>query len=87
MSFSASMSGLGKTDDKLSYDPRSTSYVPKDCIWMEIGLAELEMSAWLRLRPVPAEANVALGDPRLAMPELTKIAQAKLGKNSSYVSP
>ena len=46
---------------------------------MEIGFAELEMSAWAfdygRYQP---KQHVALGDPRLAMPELAKIAQDKL---------
>ena len=63
-----------------------TSYVPEDCVWMEIGFAELEMSAWAfdygRYQP---KKHVALGDPRLAMPELAKIAQAKLDGDEGLV--
>ena len=62
-----------------------TSYVPDDCVWMEIGFAELEMSAWAfdygRYQP---KQHVALGDPRLAMPELAKIAQAKLRRRLEF---
>ena len=64
-----------------------TSYVPDDCVWMEIGFAELEMSAWAfdygRYQP---KQHVALGDPRLAMPELAKIAQDKLDVTPDLVS-
>ena len=59
-----------------------TSYVPDDCVWMEIGFAELEISSWAfdygRYQP---KQHVALGDPRLAMPEMTRIAQSKLDNN------
>lgn len=56
-----------------------TSLVPEDCTWMEVGFGEIDISSWAfdygRYRP---KSLSALGDPRVAMPQMTEIAQAKL---------
>ena len=58
-----------------------TSYVPEDCVWMEIGFAELEMSAWAfdygRYQPKKHVALETLGSRcpswlRLLRPSLTE---------------
>ncbi|MDB4021957.1 thiamine pyrophosphate-binding protein [Litorivicinus sp.] len=63
-----------------------TSHVPDDCVWMELGFAELEISAWAfdygRYQP---KKHIAMGDPRISMPEMTKIANARLKEDSSLV--
>ncbi len=56
-----------------------TPLVPETCKWMEVGFAEIGMSSWAfdygRFQP---KALSALGDPRLAMPQMTDIGAAKL---------
>ncbi len=56
-----------------------TQVVPETCDWMEVGFAEIGMSSWAfdygRYRP---KVHIALGDPRLAMPQMTEIAAARL---------
>ncbi|EDM47932.1 thiamine pyrophosphate-binding protein [Marinobacter algicola] len=56
-----------------------TSLVPEDCEWMEVGFGEIGMSSWAmdygRYQP---KILSALGDPALAMPEMTRIGQRRL---------
>lgn len=56
-----------------------TSLVPESCEWMEVGFAEVGMSSWAmdygRYQP---KILSALGDPALAMPEMTRIGQQRL---------
>ena len=56
-----------------------TPLAPETCQWMEVGFAEIGMSSWAfdygRFQP---KALSALGDPRLAMPQMTQIATEKL---------
>ena len=63
-----------------------TSLVPDNCVWMEIGFCEIEMSAWAfdygRYQP---KQFTALGDPRLAMPTMTEIARNRLANNEDLV--
>jgi acetolactate synthase-1/2/3 large subunit len=60
-----------------------TSLVPEDCEWMEVGFAEIGMSSWAldygRYQP---KVLSALGDPALAMPEMTRIGRARLGADA-----
>lgn len=64
-----------------------TSLVPNECIWMEIGFAELEISSWaFDYGRYQQKEFVALGDPRFAMPKLTKILRTKLDSNSNLVA-
>lgn len=56
-----------------------TSLVPEDCEWMEVGFGEIGMSSWAmdygRYQP---KVLSALGDPALAMPEMTRIGRQRL---------
>jgi len=56
-----------------------TSLVPEECEWMEVGYGEIGMSSWAmdygRYQP---KILSALGDPALAMPEMTRIGQRRL---------
>lgn len=61
-----------------------TSVVPESCEWLEIGFGEIDISSWAfdygRYQP---KAVSALGDPRLAMPQLAEIARAKLDADAA----
>jgi acetolactate synthase-1/2/3 large subunit len=61
-----------------------TSLVPESCEWLEVGFAEIGMSSWAldygRYRP---KTLSALGDPRLAMPEMTRIAGERIAADDS----
>jgi len=56
-----------------------TSLVPESCQWMEVGFGEIGISSWAfdygRYQP---KVLSALGDPCLAMPQMTKIATERL---------
>jgi len=64
-----------------------TSLVPEDCTWMEVGFGEIGMSSWSmdygRFLP---KALRALGDPALAMPEMTRIAAARLAADPALAA-
>jgi acetolactate synthase-1/2/3 large subunit len=94
LNLSMDKESLKKTDVLLGIDVRDwekptanldstnrvvTSLVPDDCEWMEIGFAEIGMSSWAfdYGRYIPKTLS-ALGDPSLAMPEMTRIAAVKL---------
>lgn len=56
-----------------------TPLPPEGCEWMEVGFAEIGMSSWSmdygRYQP---KVLSALGDPSLAMPEMTRMARERL---------
>ncbi|MGH6922494.1 MAG: thiamine pyrophosphate-binding protein [Propylenella sp.] len=56
-----------------------TPLPPEDCEWLEVGFGEIGMSSWAfdYGRYIPRTLS-ALGDPSLAMPQMTEIAAAKL---------
>jgi acetolactate synthase-1/2/3 large subunit len=56
-----------------------TSILSPSCTWMEVGFHELGLGSWALDygRYLPKSASV-LGDPRLAMPQLTAIARRRL---------
>jgi acetolactate synthase I/II/III large subunit len=57
----------------------TTPLVPDSCEWLEIGFAEIGMSSWsLDYGRYQPKTWSALGDPCLAMPEMTRIAQERL---------
>ncbi len=56
-----------------------TSYLSDDCVWMEVGFHEIGIGSWsLDYGRYLAKAHSALGDPRLAMPQMTEIAERLL---------
>jgi thiamine pyrophosphate-dependent acetolactate synthase large subunit-like protein len=59
-----------------------TSHLPDDCEWLELGFAEIGMSSWAfdYGRYIPKTLS-ALGDPCLAMPQMTAIAAKKLASD------
>jgi acetolactate synthase-1/2/3 large subunit len=62
-----------------STNRRTTSLVRDSCEWMEIGFGELNISKWSmdygRLQPCTIRA---LGDPALAVPELTRLCRRRI---------
>jgi acetolactate synthase-1/2/3 large subunit len=101
LNLSMDKESLHKTDVLLGIDVRDwerptanldsmnrvvTSLLPDYCAWMEIGFAEIGMSSWAfdYGRYVPKSLS-ALGDPCLAMPEMTRIAAAKLKVDPALV--
>jgi len=53
-----------------------TTYLSNDCTWMEVGFHETGISSWsLDYGRYLPKTLSALGDPRLVMPQMTKIAQ------------
>ncbi|MDH3263817.1 MAG: thiamine pyrophosphate-binding protein [Paracoccaceae bacterium] len=55
------------------------SYLADDITWMEVGFHEIGIGSWaLDYGRYLPKALSALGDPRLVMPQLTKIAKARL---------
>jgi acetolactate synthase-1/2/3 large subunit len=62
----------------------TTSLVPENCAWLEIGFAEIGMSSWSfdygRYQP---KSLSALGHPCLAIPEMTRIARQKLDTDAA----
>lgn len=90
---------LGKADLILGIDVRDwekptahldstnrvvTSLVPESCEWMEVGFGEIGQSSWAmdygRFQPKMLRA---LGDPALAMPEMTRMGQQRLAADSA----
>jgi len=65
-----------KATAKLNSTTRDlTSYVSDDCIWMEVGFHETGIGSWsLDYGRYLPKTLSALGDPRLAMPQMTEIA-------------
>ncbi len=58
---------------------RVTSLMREDCVWMEVGFHELGLGSWaLDYGRYAPKTFSALGDPRLAMPQMTAIARAKI---------
>lgn len=58
---------------------RVTSVMREDCVWMEVGFHELNLGSWaLDYGRYAPKSLSALGDPRLAMPQMTEIAKAKI---------
>lgn len=52
------------------------SYLSEDCIWMDVGFHETGLKSWsLDYGRYLSKAFSALGDPRLAMPQMTEIAE------------
>lgn len=60
-----------------------TSLVPEGCEWMEVGFGEINLSSWAmdygRYQP---KVLSALGDPALAMPEMTRMGQRRLDEDA-----
>jgi thiamine pyrophosphate-dependent acetolactate synthase large subunit-like protein len=97
LNLSMNKEALKKTDVLLGIDVRDwerptanldstnrvvTSLLPADCEWLELGFAEIGMSSWAfdYGRYIPKTLS-ALGDPCLAMPEMTVIAAKKLASD------
>ena len=55
------------------------SLVPPDCVWIEIGFGDLEMSSWAMnyQRMMHAQLRV-LGDTTLAIPDLTRLCKERI---------
>lgn len=70
------------THELISTTREVTSLVPESCEWLEVGFGEIDISSWAfdygRYRPKTVSA---LGDPRLAMPEMTRIAMERLASD------
>jgi acetolactate synthase-1/2/3 large subunit len=94
LNLSMDTASLKKADAILSLDAREwekatakldsttralDSYLADDIIWMEVGYHETGIKSWALDygRYLPKTLS-ALGDPRLAMPQMTEIARAKL---------
>jgi len=61
-----------------------TQIVPENCEWLEIGYAEIGNSAWaMDYGRYQQKTLCALGDPQLAMPEMTRMAKEKLAANAA----
>ncbi len=64
-----------------------TPLVPESCDWVEIGFAEIGMSKWSfdygRMQPCSVRA---LGDPQLAIPELTRICRARIAGDAALAA-
>lgn len=61
-----------------------TSYLSDDCVWMEVGFHEIGIGSWsLDYGRYQAKAHSALGDPRLAMPQMIEIAERLLAAEPS----
>lgn len=64
-----------------------TSYLSDTCIWMDIGFHEMGMKSWsLDYGRYLAKSLSALGDPRLAMPQMTQIALRLLADDPRLVA-
>ncbi|KMK65009.1 thiamine pyrophosphate-binding protein [Puniceibacterium sp. IMCC21224] len=64
---------LDSTNRKLS------SYLREDCLWMDVGFHETGIGSWsLDYGRYLPKTLSALGDPRLVMPQMTRIAQARI---------
>ena len=64
-----------------------TSLVPESCEWMEVGFAEIGMSSWsLDYGRYQPKVLSALGDPALAMPEMTRLAAARLAGDAALAA-
>jgi len=63
------------------------SILDPSCQWMEVGFHELGLGSWALDygRYLPKRANV-LGDPRLAMPQMTSIARRRLDGDAGLVA-
>jgi acetolactate synthase-1/2/3 large subunit len=61
-----------------------TSYLSPDCAWMEVGFHETGIRSWALDygRYLPKTLS-ALGDPRLAMPQMTGIAERLIAEDAS----
>jgi acetolactate synthase-1/2/3 large subunit len=58
---------------------RVTSLMKPECVWMEVGFHETGIGSWaLDYGRYAQKTMSALGDPRLAMPQMTAIAKAKI---------
>jgi acetolactate synthase I/II/III large subunit len=65
----------------------TTQLVSERCAWLEIGFAEIGMSSWsLDYGRYQPKTLSALGDPCLAMPEMTRIARRKLDADPTLAS-
>jgi acetolactate synthase-1/2/3 large subunit len=64
-----------------------TPLVPESCEWMEVGFAELGMSSWsLDYGRYQPKVLSALGDPALAMPEMTRMAAERLAADAALAA-
>lgn len=66
-----------KATAKLNSTTRElTSYLSEACVWMEVGFHETGIGSWsLDYGRYLPKRHSALGDPRLAMPQMTEIAE------------
>jgi len=64
-----------------------TPLVPESCDWVEIGYAEIGMSKWSfdygRMQPCSVRA---LGDPRLAIPQLTELCAGRIEEDPALAA-
>ena len=60
------------------------SYLSKDCIWMDVGFHEIGIASWsLDYGRYLSKSHSALGDPRLAMPQMLEIAKRRIKADPS----
>lgn len=60
------------------------SYLSDDCVWMDVGFHETGIASWsLDYGRYLPKTFSALGDPRLAMPQMTEIAKRLIADDAS----
>jgi acetolactate synthase-1/2/3 large subunit len=74
-----------KATAKLDSTTRAlNSYLAEDCVWMEVGFHETGIGSWsLDYGRYLPKSLSALGDPRLAMPQMTEIAKRLIAADPS----
>lgn len=64
-----------------------TSYLSPGCKWMEVGFHEIGIGSWaLDYGRYLAKSLSALGDPRLAMPQMTEIAAQRIAEDPALAA-
>ncbi|MBT8455165.1 MAG: thiamine pyrophosphate-binding protein [Alphaproteobacteria bacterium] len=74
-----------KATAKLNSTTRElTSYLADECIWMEVGFHETGIGSWsLDYGRYLPKSLSALGDPRLAMPQMVEIAERLIAEDDT----
>ncbi len=71
------------TTELVSTTRTLTSLVPADCIWIDIGFGDLELSSWAMDYQRLMHANLrVLGDTTLAIPALTELCRVRIAADA-----
>jgi len=72
------------TTELVSTTRTAKSIVPEDCVWIDIGFGDLELSSWAMdyQRLMHAQLRV-LGDTTLAIPALAALCRARIGTDAA----